>query len=138
MKRMIICSAVLLYTFMAFTQSNLYLEFSGVKINNGNLYISLFNSEHSYKERKVYHSLVKNPADATISVELNLPEGEYLVSVYQDNNNNETLDTNLIGIPKEPFGFSNYDGKSVPGNFNRHKVLLNEKTKKISVQLFKL
>ena len=36
-----------------------------------------------------------------------LPIGEYAIAVYQDINNNGELDTNLVGFPNEPYGFSN-------------------------------
>jgi uncharacterized protein (DUF2141 family) len=40
-----------------------------------------------------------------------LPEGTYVVSVYQDSNDNEQLDKNIFGIPKEKYGFSNNPGR---------------------------
>jgi len=36
-----------------------------------------------------------------------LPVGQYAVSVFQDGNDNGRLDTNIFGIPRERFGFSN-------------------------------
>jgi uncharacterized protein (DUF2141 family) len=36
-----------------------------------------------------------------------LPAGNYAVSAYQDLNGNGKLDKNLVGIPSEPYGFSN-------------------------------
>jgi len=58
--------------------------------------------------------------------------------MYRDGNNNGKLDTNIVGIPKELFGFSNYDGKTVPGDYKRHKVLVNDLTDRITVHLYKL
>ena len=44
----------------------------------------------------------------TMKVSLgNLPEGQYALSCFQDLNGNGKLDTNLVGIPTEPYGFSN-------------------------------
>ena len=71
----------------------------------------------SYNQRNIYLSLVANAISETVSVDLDLASGEYLFSIFQDNNDNGKLDTNLLGIPKELFGFSNYDGIGVPGNF---------------------
>lgn len=51
------------------------------------------------------------------SIQIELPEGEYAFCIYQDANNDGELNSNKIGIPKEPFGFSNYEGKTPPGNF---------------------
>lgn len=36
----------------------------------------------------------------------NLPHGKYAVSVFQDLNQNGKLDTNFLGIPTEPYGYS--------------------------------
>ena len=37
----------------------------------------------------------------------NLPKGNYVAVWFIDENGNEALDTNLFGIPTEPYGFSN-------------------------------
>ena len=37
----------------------------------------------------------------------NLPAGDYAVAAIHDENSNHKLDRNLIGIPKEGFGFAN-------------------------------
>ena len=36
-----------------------------------------------------------------------LPPGRYAVAVFHDRNGNERLDENFVGVPKEPYGFSN-------------------------------
>lgn len=36
-----------------------------------------------------------------------IPYGDYAAKPYHDKNGNKKLDTNFIGIPKEPYGFSN-------------------------------
>jgi uncharacterized protein (DUF2141 family) len=37
----------------------------------------------------------------------NIPPGRYAVTAYHDENANRDLDLNLLGMPKEAFGFSN-------------------------------
>ena len=39
-----------------------------------------------------------------------------------------SLDTSFIGMPKEPVGLNNYDGKGIPGKFKKHKFSVNENT----------
>lgn len=36
----------------------------------------------------------------------NVPVGTYAIEVYQDLNSNGKMDLNLLGLPKEPYGFS--------------------------------
>ena len=66
----------------------------------------------------------------------NLAEGEYAVSVIHDLNRNGKLDSNLIGIPVEPFGFSN-DAKGTfgPPAFDQAKFKLGVAHKTITVRL---
>jgi len=45
---------------------------------------------------------------------LDIPPGKYALAVIHDENMNGKLDTNLMGIPKEGYGFSN-DARSLLG-----------------------
>jgi uncharacterized protein (DUF2141 family) len=42
-----------------------------------------------------------------------LPDGEYALSLYWDKNSNGKMDSNMLGIPTEPYAFSN----NARGNF---------------------
>lgn len=44
------------------------------------------------------------PRQITLS---GLPDGMYAVAAYQDSNGNGQLDRSFLGIPQEPYGFSN-------------------------------
>jgi len=138
MKRIIFCLAVFLCSGIAFAQNGFTLEVVEAKKNGGKLHISLFNSDQSFNARKIYYSLVKNADTETVCIPIDLPSGEYVISMYQDSNGNGRLDSNFLGIPREPFGFSNYNGKSAPGSFDKLKVMVNDKTKKITVHLYKI
>ncbi len=138
MKRIIFCLAVFLCSGIAFAQNGFTLEVVEAKKNGGKLHISLFNSDNSFNERKIYYSLVKDADTETVCIPIDLPSGEYVFSMYQDSNGNGRLDSNFLGIPREPFGFSNYNGKSAPGSFDKLKVMVNDKTKKVTVHLHKI
>ncbi len=58
-----------------------------------------------------------NLRDGTVTIDMLLPPGRYALSVLQDLNGNRTLDTNFIGIPKEPSGSSN----DAPARFSAPK-----------------
>ena len=52
-------------------------------------------------------------------LEFELPEGVYAIKLFLDLNGNGEMDTNFLGIPKEPFGFSNNaKGKLGPPSFD--------------------
>ena len=138
MTRIIFCLAVFLCSGIAFAQNSLTLEIAGVKKQGGKLYISFFNSEESFDKRKVCYSMETNATAETLRIPVSLSAGGYVISMYQDSNGNGRLDSNFLGIPREPFGFSNYNGKSAPGSFDKLKVMVNDKTKKVTVHLYKI
>lgn len=75
----------------------------------GEMRVAVFNSEEKYnkKEEPLYAVVLNVDADS-ISWSVNeLPYGNYAIAVYHDKNTNGKLDTNLLGIPKESYGFSN-------------------------------
>jgi uncharacterized protein (DUF2141 family) len=129
---------LLLLSIGSMAQVNLKLEIAGVEKNGGKVYVSVFNSEKSYNNRDVFKSFSLDPNAISINALLKLTEGEYLFSIYQDNNDNGVLDTNLVGIPKEKFGFTNYDGKRAPGNFKRHRILITGNNSEVLVNLYKI
>jgi len=138
MKKIIVCLAVFLFSEIGFAQNNFTLEIAGVKKQGGKLYISFFNSEESFDKRKVCYSMETKATAETLRIPVSLPAGGYVISMYQENNGNGKLDSSFLGIPKEPFGFSNYNGKSAPGSFDKLKVMVNDKTKKVTVHLYKI
>ncbi len=83
------------------------LEVHGLGKVEGELRIAMFNSQESYTKEPVFAVVL--PVDSTTIVWKvdELPFGEYAIAVYHDKNGNGKLDTNLVGIPKERYGFSN-------------------------------
>ena len=83
----------------AFAQKNsIKVTFKNVKKNKGNVKAGLYN------EKDVQLSKMMQIADnqQVIIIFDNLPAGKYAVKAYQDLNDNKVMDTNFIGIPKEP------------------------------------
>lgn len=102
------------------------LKITNIKSSKGTIICSLHDSEKSFSSRHPYKTLSFNAEEPSISCKLVLAAGEYVFSIFHDVNSDEELNSNLIGIPKEPFGFTNYDGKSPPGNFKKHKIKIAE------------
>ena len=105
-----------------------------VKTNEGKITLSIHSSKESFKKHIPEYTIVLESSDSEIETIISLPDGEYAFCIFQDLNNDNKLNTNLVGIPKEPFGFSNYNGSSVPGNFEKHKVIINKDTE-VSIAL---
>jgi uncharacterized protein (DUF2141 family) len=100
-------------------QMNLQIShITGIK---GELFVALHNSGDTYlsKKSKPFRSAtvkVKQQGSQQVSL-CDVKEGQYAVSIFQDENGNGKLDSNFIGIPKEPYGFSNNLRKMLPPSF---------------------
>ena len=89
----------------------LMVEVSGLKNESGNIYIAVYNSDSTWlsDETVMLKGLDIDEAleGDLVRTELELPLGEYALSVFYDRNGNGKMDTNFIGMPKEPIALSN-------------------------------
>lgn len=133
---------VIFITTLGFSQENnsrmITLEISNVNINKGTVYIAVSKTETSYKKREPDMIFYFDSTDILLRQEIRLPFGDYVIQAFQDTNSNQELDSGLFNIPKEPVGISNWDGKSIPGNFNKHKIVIDNTTQVIRVNLHQL
>lgn len=92
--------------------TTLRVEITGLQNAQGNIYLALYDSKDTWLgketvlERKVAIVQARSE-DGIVTTELDLPSGEYALSVFHDTNDNGKLDANFIGIPKEPVAMSN-------------------------------
>ena len=110
MRRIIfIISFVFINSFQLMAQelSTINVQVKNLRSDEGQLMAGLYKSEEDFLSQ-VYRGEVVKIKDgiATISF-LNIPQGTYAVSVFHDENSNNKLDTNFLGIPKEDYGASN-------------------------------
>ena len=110
---------------------------TGIKENSGTIVISIHDSAESFRKHIPYRNVELAAAGEKAVYHIRLKAGEYAFCVYHDVNGDGKLNTNAIGIPKEPFGFSNYDGKGPPGNFKKHKIFINGTTT-VNIPLIKM
>ena len=109
-------------------EKKLTVQITNVTSEEGQIILAIYNSSENYDKRIAFQEVKLKPEIDTVIFETNLPDGEYLVMLVHDINNNGKLDTSFIGMPKEPVGLSNYDGKGIPGKFKKHKFSVNENT----------
>lgn len=77
-----------------------------VKPNQGRLMVALYDSEAARQaDRPWAGQILPSTAPELLVVFTGLPAGRYAVAAYQDSDGNGRLDTNLVGIPTEPYGF---------------------------------
>ena len=134
-KRDVFLVLLLLFSFFEAYGINVTIEINGIRVNDGRVYVAIYSNENDYRAENSFVSFILDPANSTVTRSLELPNGEYVVSVFQDVNSNEKLDTNIFGIPREPVGITNYNGRGIPGGFPKLKVPVNNNSTRIAVNI---
>jgi uncharacterized protein (DUF2141 family) len=111
------------------------IEINGITINGGPVYVNIYSDENGYKKETPYTRFILDPVNSTITSDLELPEGEYVVSVFQDKNGDGKLNSTIFGIPTEHVGMTNYTLRGAPSGFNKLKVPVNNETTKLVVNI---
>lgn len=82
--------------------------------------------------------VVKPAGQRQVRLPVQLPPGEWAVVITQDLNNNDKVDKNLLGIPTEPFAFSNnVRPRLAPPAFDDCKFVVREPGQVVSIRLLK-
>ena len=85
------------------------VEVSNITQTRGSLRIGIFREGNPCtgpKAKPDFFKVVPITAVTAQQVVVSLPAGRYVIAVYHDLNDNGKLDKNIVGYPKEPFGFS--------------------------------
>jgi uncharacterized protein (DUF2141 family) len=98
----------------------LTVKITGIRNAEGNIRVALRTDENTIVNAKVVEIDPKTlTAEAVFD---NLPEGSYGVAVMHDENKNEKLDFDNVGMPIEGYGHSNNPAKRPgPPNFDETK-----------------
>jgi uncharacterized protein (DUF2141 family) len=146
-RNILIVFMVLLMTSFAFAKAvqksdiqigQLKVIIVGLKNDEGKVKIGLFDSKESYSNggepfRGCSVAILDKKAECTFK---NIPYGTYAIKVYQDKNVNGELDTNSIGIPKEPYGFSNNTrGRFGPAKWDDAQFFFTAESMSIEITL---
>lgn len=133
----LLCILTLLISFGSFAQDNniLTIDFEGIKSDKGKLFVALYNSEEDFLKNQMEGSIVDiSNGKASASFD-NLKSGIYAISSFHDKNNNGKMDTNFLGIPKEPVACSNNaKGKFGPPKFKDAKFMISTDHTQIKIQ----
>ena len=90
-------------------QPSMILQFNELESQRGQICVAVYKCEQTFMQPDAHiraEIYTLDEFNGTIKLQ-NLPYGQYAIAVFQDLNGNEKLDTNVFGVPKEPYGFSN-------------------------------
>ncbi len=108
----------------------LIVEIEVTKHNNGQIAFALFDAADKFLKIPI-RSDAKAVKNNKVIVEFDdIPKGNYSFSYYHDLNSNGELDTNFMGVPKEPYGFSNdQKGGFGPPSFEEAMIRIDKNTR---------
>jgi uncharacterized protein (DUF2141 family) len=122
MKNVFFIIIAVVFTAPLFAQSgHIEVTITGIQNTKGTIEIGVYDSKSSFPNYgnavKVARVPPKKKGTLKHTFE-NLPDGTYAVAVWHDVNGNREIDKNILGAPKEAYGFSkNNFGTFGPPNF---------------------
>ncbi|NAS32881.1 DUF2141 domain-containing protein [Flavobacteriaceae bacterium R38] len=126
MKNLITLFSLLIITSLATAQENkkgidITVVVENIKSNEGKVLFSLHTSETFMKGAGIQNT-ASNIEDGKVKITFtNVPEGTYAVMVLHDANDNNRMDFEPNGMPKESYGISNNDMSFGPPQFDAAK-----------------
>lgn len=114
----------------------------GVGEHSGTVVVLLFDHDDGFpaKIAKACHRASAKVTGSVVTLRFaDVPLGTYAVTAYHDVNDNQKLDTNWIGIPKEPVAISNNArGRLGPPKWKDATFELREATQELTVSLMRI
>jgi len=132
MKNLLVVIFIILFVSMVYAEQkkkNITVEISGIKKIKGQVVMALYNSKETFGKRKLRYKgmLLKVKAKKVSYTFSDIPIGDYALAVFHDINSNRKLDRNFLGMPTEPYAFSNNISKlTSPPKFSKVKFNLKD------------
>lgn len=105
--------------------ADLTVDVAGVKNAKGKVMVAVYDSAAKFLKEPVRTAAVDAQPGKVRLLIAGLPEGDYALSLFHDVNGNGELDANPVGMPTEPYGFSNdAAGHFGPPSFEQSRLHL--------------
>jgi len=119
----------------------LNIQVNKIKNNRGNILLSIYNGEKGFPYQSTSSIKTFSVKSVQGSIEVtakDLPIGQYAVALFHDADGNGKLSTNILGMPKEGYAFSNNASSflGVPGFKDASFYLRRDTTIKIDMKHF--
>ena len=136
-KGIFFCSLVLLLTTQSWGQEGiLKVKVTNIETIEGNIMLAVYDSKDTFLSETTVTTAMKPVEGEEMWLEFpRLGYGTYAVSIYHDVNADQELQTNFMGIPKEPYGFSNEVGLFGVPSFEKSKFEFQRKVLEIEIEL---
>ena len=146
-----VLTVLLILSTLPVNASELRITVEGIRSPHGTILIGLYDSLETFTraielsdkdgflndpDRFAAMALRANPAMKSAVVLTNLDPGPYAIILFHDENGNGKLDKNALGVPTEPYGFSNnVRGFLGPPSFEEAVMEVNADDKAVRIVL---
>lgn len=129
--RLLLFPLVLLACSLSFAQHTLTIEIHNVRALDGEILVAVYDRPGAWldKNQLKFESRAKaRNGSATITIPA-VPPGSYGIAILHDRNGNEEMDTNMLGVPLEGYGFSRNPSGWRPPRFEDAAIPVNRDTR---------
>ncbi|MEY3405523.1 MAG: hypothetical protein RL161_953 [Bacteroidota bacterium] len=117
--------------------SAIQVEIQGIKSGEGEVAVLLFHQKEGFPSdhTKAMKKVIVPAKKGVLNLQFDqLPSGAYAISVMHDENRNQKLDANWMGIPKEGYGFSgNKVGLMGPPSFADASLSIQRQEERVTI-----
>lgn len=87
--------------------SDVTVTVSNLSSNHGKVFFALYNEESHFLKKEIRGEISHIENNTCTITFKDIQNGVYAISLFHDENNNNKMDTNFFGVPKEAYGCSN-------------------------------
>lgn len=90
---------------------NVQVTITGIKSDKGQILLNVYKDQETFSKDKPFKKIMvakKLLSNGSTIVEVPLEPGTYGITLLDDEDSNGDMNKNMVGMPKEGFGFSNF------------------------------
>lgn len=118
---------------------NVQVSIKDLRNAKGQAILNVYKNETNYEKDQPFKTFKfdkKSSVNGVLTVQIKLEQGEYGITLIDDENGNSELDKNFIKMPKEGFGFSDfYMEKLKKPSFNDFKKQIKHENNNINIRV---
>ena len=130
---------VLLFAVLPINAQTLTVEISNIRNNKGNIVLSVFYDNESFRKEEALFSNRYHKRDLKtdkMTCKIQLKPGPYGITILDDENSDGQMEFSFIGIPQEGYGFSNFYHRGITKpEFEDFDFIIGEKDKIVQVEM---
>lgn len=126
-----------LFLVMNANAQKLEVEISNIQKYGGIVYVALYDKPSDWIDKPFLTTSIETEKNSEI-ISFDVPYGRYAISIYQDVKGNKKMDTNFMGIPKDPIAFGNNHKPFGKPKFKDAALDFNEEYEVQTIKLYKI